>query len=73
VEEIAVCMQRLREAVEAHRRAGVKTMGDAVMAAVPRTPNAAAAAAARMQTEVESLPAVGGRSSGCASAFSRGR
>ena len=72
VEAIAVCMQKLREAVELHGGRVVKTMGDAVMALFS-TPNAAAAAAARMQTEVEALPAVGGRKLGCASAFSRGR
>src|SRR5437879_12427272 len=54
-EEIAVCMQKLREAVEAHGGRVVKTMGDAIMALFS-TPNAAAAAAARMQTDVESLP-----------------
>src|SRR5439155_8897122 len=43
-EEIAVCMQKLREAVEAHGGRVVKTMGDAIMALFS-TPNAAAAAA----------------------------
>src|SRR5436853_7416260 len=60
VEEIAVCMQKLREAVEAHGGRVVKTMGDAIMALFS-TPNAPAAAAARMQTDSESLPAVGHR------------
>jgi len=67
VEAIGVCMQKLREAVELHGGRVVKTMGDAVMALFP-TPNAAAAAAARMQTDVESLPASRVASSGYASA-----
>ena len=70
VEEIGVCMQKLREAVEAHGGRVVKTMGDAVMALFS-TPNAAAAAA-RMQTEVESLPAVGGRKLGLRIGFQSG-
>ena len=71
VEEIGVCMQKLREAVEAHGGRVVKTMGDAVMALFP-TPSAAAAAAARMQTDVESLPAVGGRKLGVRVGFHSG-
>jgi adenylate cyclase len=71
VEEIGVCMQKLREAVEAHGGRVVKTMGDAVMALFS-TPNAAAAAAARMQTEVESLPAVRGRKLGVRVGFQSG-
>src|SRR5216684_3609737 len=70
VEAIGVCMQKLREAVEAHGGRVVKTMGDAVMALFA-TPNAAAAAA-RMQTEVESLPAVGGRKLGLRIGFQSG-
>jgi hypothetical protein len=64
-------MQKLREAVEAHGGRVVKTMGDAVMALFS-TPNAAAAAAARMQTDVESLPAVGGRKLGLRIGFQSG-
>src|SRR5437016_6593796 len=71
VEAIAVCMQKLREAVEVHGGRVVKTMGDAVMALFS-TPNAAAAAAARMQTEVEALPAVGGRKLGLRIGFQSG-
>ena len=70
-EEIAVCMQKLREAVEAHGGRVVKTMGDAIMALFS-TPNAAAAAAARMQTDVESLPAVGNRKLGLRIGFQSG-
>src|SRR6267143_3004961 len=71
VEAIGVCMQKLREAVELHGGRVVKTMGDAVMALFP-TPNAAAAAAARMQTDVESLPAVEGRKLGLRIGFQSG-
>jgi len=71
VEAIAVCMQKLREAVELHGGRVVKTMGDAVMALFS-TPNAAAAAAARMQTEIEALPAVGGRKLGLRIGFQSG-
>src|SRR5438093_1905420 len=71
VEEIAVCMQMLRDAVEAHGGRVVKTMGDAIMALFS-TPNAAAAAAARMQTDVESLPAVGNRKLGLRVGFQSG-
>ena len=71
VEEIAVCMQMLRDAVEAHGGRVVKTMGDAIMALFS-TPNAAAAAAARMQTDVESLPAVGSRKLGLRVGFQSG-
>jgi class 3 adenylate cyclase len=71
VEAIGVCMQKLREAVEAHGGRVVKTMGDAIMALFS-TPNAAAAAAARMQTDVESLPAVGSRKLGLRIGFQSG-
>jgi len=70
VEEIAVCMQKLRDAVEAHGGRVVKTMGDAIMALFS-TPNAAAAAAARMRPKSKRFRPSGGASSGCASAFSR--
>jgi len=53
-------------------RAGGEDHGDAVMALLP-TPNAAAAAAARMQTDVESLPAVEGRKLGLRIGFQSGR
>src|SRR5437667_11548354 len=64
-------MQKRREAVEAHGGRVVKTMGDAIMALFS-TPNAAAAAAARMQTDIESLPAVGGRKLGLRIGFQSG-
>jgi adenylate cyclase len=71
VDAIGVCMQKLREAAESHGGRVVKTMGDAVMALFP-SPNAAAAAAARMQTDVESLPAVGDRKLGVRIGFQSG-
>jgi len=57
-EAIGACIERLRQSADADGGRVVKTMGDEVMVLFP-TPDAAASAATRMHTAVESLPVVG--------------
>ncbi|OLD77362.1 MAG: hypothetical protein AUF66_00265 [Betaproteobacteria bacterium 13_1_20CM_67_22] len=57
-EAIGACIDRLRQSAEADGGRVVKTMGDEVMVLFP-SPDAAASAATRMHTAVESLPTVG--------------
>lgn len=58
LEAIARCLEKLRGAAERSGGRVVKTIGDEVMVLFP-DPDAAAMAAARMQTAMEQLPAVG--------------
>src|SRR5512140_873228 len=55
---IALCIDRLRQAVESSGGRVVKTIGDEIMAVFP-TPDAAASAAGSMQYAIEALPPVG--------------
>ena len=57
-EAIGACIDRLRQSAEADGGRVVKTMGDEVMVLFP-SPDAAASAATRMHTAIESLPTVG--------------
>src|SRR6266850_184256 len=57
-EAIGACIDRLRQSAEADGGRVVKTMGDEVMVLFP-SPDAAASAATRMHTAIESLPVVG--------------
>jgi len=57
-EAIGACIDQLRRSAEADGGRVVKTMGDEVMVLFP-SPDAAASAATRMHTAVESLPVVG--------------
>jgi adenylate cyclase len=70
-EAIARCLEKLREAAEMSGGRLVKTIGDEVMVLFPR-PDAAAMAAARMQTAMEELPAVGQTKLGLRVGFNAG-
>src|SRR6266699_6621719 len=58
LDAIGLCIGRLSQAAESTGGRVLKTMGDEVMVLFP-TPDAAANAATRMHTAVESLPTVG--------------
>jgi adenylate cyclase len=70
-EAIALCLKKLREAAEASGGRVVKTIGDEVMVLFPR-PDTAAMAAARMQTAIVELPAIGGNKLGLRVGFNAG-
>ena len=70
-EAIARCLEKLRAAVEQSGGRVVKTIGDEVMALFPN-PGAATMAAARMQTAMEELPAVGATKLGLRVGFNAG-
>ena len=58
MQAVALCIDRLRQAVESSGGRVVKTIGDEIMAVFP-TPDAAAGAAGAMQYAIDALPPVG--------------